>query len=177
MQLFCGKAQFRHSLGRIAQNFRTRKLGEITVFYAVKTTNKPLAIYPMFKLFDRYGFCSCLIAELNFCLKFICRSTLLSEATLQRCSEEKVFWKCSKFTGKHPSRSVISIKLLWNLLLLFVLSGNATPNCWSSKGSSFNIVQTFLNLNFGFVSSMIWIFNYLKNIFYVSKRCTQLFKL
>ena len=41
---FCGKAQFPHSLGRIArkyaetafpQNFRTKKLGEITVFYAM----------------------------------------------------------------------------------------------------------------------------------------------
>ena len=40
--IFCGKAQFPHSFGRFAcrncsfpQNFRTRKLGEITVFDAV----------------------------------------------------------------------------------------------------------------------------------------------
>ena len=43
---FCGKAQFPHSFGRFArnyaenrafpQNFLTMKLGEITVFYAVK---------------------------------------------------------------------------------------------------------------------------------------------
>ena len=41
---FCGKAQFSHSFGRFArnyaetafpQNFITRKLGEIMVFYAV----------------------------------------------------------------------------------------------------------------------------------------------
>ena len=40
---FCGKAQFPHSFARVAQNygpfpqnFHTRKLGENTVFYAVK---------------------------------------------------------------------------------------------------------------------------------------------
>ena len=42
---FCRKAQFWHSFGKIAQNYaetffpqniRTRKLGEITVFFAVK---------------------------------------------------------------------------------------------------------------------------------------------
>ena len=40
---FCGKAQFPHSFGRIPQNYtgafpqnsHTRKLGEITVFFAV----------------------------------------------------------------------------------------------------------------------------------------------
>ena len=45
---FFGKAQFPHSFGRIArncencafpQNFYTRKLGEITVFYAVMMSN------------------------------------------------------------------------------------------------------------------------------------------
>ena len=37
---FCGKAQFPHSFGRFAywtfpQNFHTRKLGEMTVFFVV----------------------------------------------------------------------------------------------------------------------------------------------
>ena len=44
---FYGKEQFPHSFGRIAQNyvetsfpqnFHTRKLGEITIFYAVKSS-------------------------------------------------------------------------------------------------------------------------------------------
>ena len=42
MWKFFGKAQFPHSFGRIAfkQNFHSRKLGAITVFYAVgKTTS------------------------------------------------------------------------------------------------------------------------------------------
>ena len=40
---FCGKAQFPHSLcGNCAlpQNFHTRKLGEITVFFAVPELTK-----------------------------------------------------------------------------------------------------------------------------------------
>ena len=35
-----------------------------------------------------------------------------AEAALQRCSYEGVLKICSKFTGEHPCRSAISIKLL-----------------------------------------------------------------
>ena len=35
---FCGKAQFLHCFG--LQNFQTRKLGEITVFFTVKRIGK-----------------------------------------------------------------------------------------------------------------------------------------
>ena len=54
---FCGKAQFPHSFGRIArnyaetafpQNFDTRKLGEITVFFAVVANTHKTAFNAFF---------------------------------------------------------------------------------------------------------------------------------
>ena len=42
----------------------------------------------------------------------------MSEATVQRCSQEKVFLKIfSKFAGEHPYRSVILVKLLRQILI------------------------------------------------------------
>ena len=41
----------------------------------------------------------------------------ITEAAVQRCSWEKVFWKyASKFTRERPCRSVTSIKLLCNFI-------------------------------------------------------------
>ena len=70
---FCGKAQFPHSFGRFAwnyaetvfsQNFRTRKLGEITVFYAVQLEEDYLKSYDSNQVIETSPLCEvCQIKE------------------------------------------------------------------------------------------------------------------
>ena len=49
-----------------------------------------------------------------------------------------VLKKCSKFTGEHPCRSVISIKLLWNFIEITLWYGGSPVNLLNIFRTSFH---------------------------------------
>ena len=76
-----------------------------------------------------------------------------------------VFWipklnLCFKFVYKNAS---------------FVFFRNAALNFWSIKANSFNTVSSSAHISWlSFIPWVIWIFNFLNNVFHTSRRWIQL---
>ena len=54
--------------------------------------------------------------------------------------EKGVLKICSKFTGVHPCRSVISIKLLWNFIEIALRDGCSLINFYSKRAHGYSSV-------------------------------------
>ena len=78
------------------------------------------------------------LLESKFVALRVCPVNVGTEAVTQRCSLEKVFLKIgSKYTGEHPCRSAISIKLQSNFIEIVLLHGCSPVNLLNILRTSF----------------------------------------